>query len=105
MEEAERLCDRITIMDRRRVGDRAPRELIARHIEPQVVEVYGQGRAWVQRQGRSMACRVEQVETAFCYTPDGTLLDNLRTLRNCAYSTDLPTGTCFSSSPGASCAW
>jgi lipooligosaccharide transport system ATP-binding protein len=73
MEEAERLCDRILIMDRGRVlVTGSPRELIARHIEPQVVEVYGPGvEAWVQRQGRSMACRVEQVgETAFCYTPD-----------------------------------
>jgi lipooligosaccharide transport system ATP-binding protein len=84
MEEAERLCDRIMILDRGRVlVTGTPRELIARHIEPQVVEVYGPGiEAWVQRQGRFMACRVEQVgETTFCYTPDADpLLENLRTL-------------------------
>jgi lipooligosaccharide transport system ATP-binding protein len=44
MEEAERLCHRLAIMDKGRIiAQGSPRELIARHIEPQVVEVHGQG--------------------------------------------------------------
>ena len=44
----ERLCDELAILDRGRVIARgAPRGLIGRHIEPQVVEVYGEGApAW-----------------------------------------------------------
>src|ERR1700741_5243300 len=44
MEEAERPCHRLAIRDRGRIiPGGAPRELIERHIEPQVVEVYGEG--------------------------------------------------------------
>ena len=44
MDEAERLCHRVAVMDRGRIiAQGSPRELIARHIEPQVVEVYGDG--------------------------------------------------------------
>src|SRR5688572_7781331 len=40
MEEAERLCHRLAIMDRGRViAEGTPRALIAEHIEPQVLEV------------------------------------------------------------------
>src|ERR671938_351353 len=39
MDEAERLCDRVAIIDRgRKIAEGAPRDLIAKHIEPQVVE-------------------------------------------------------------------
>ncbi|MDR1646833.1 MAG: ATP-binding cassette domain-containing protein [Zoogloeaceae bacterium] len=41
MEEAERLCDWIMVVDGgRKIAEGSPRELIARHIEAQVVEVY-----------------------------------------------------------------
>src|SRR5712671_2561817 len=44
MEEAERLCHRLAIMDRGRlIAAGTPRELIAAHIESQVVEVHGNG--------------------------------------------------------------
>jgi lipooligosaccharide transport system ATP-binding protein len=69
MEEAERLCTRVAIMDRGRViAEGSPRALIAGHIEPQVVEVHGPGTdAWAGR-ARSLAARIERVgETAFCY--------------------------------------
>jgi lipooligosaccharide transport system ATP-binding protein len=40
LEEAERLCDRLIVMDHGRVLDHgSPRELIARHIEAEVLEV------------------------------------------------------------------
>ena len=44
MEEAERLCHRLAIMDRGRViTEGSPRALIAQHIEPHVLEVHGPG--------------------------------------------------------------
>jgi ABC-type multidrug transport system ATPase subunit len=42
MEEAERLCRRIAIMDHGRIiAEGSPRALISEHIESQVVEVHG----------------------------------------------------------------
>ena len=72
MEEAERLCSRIAIMDRGRIiAAGPPRALIADHIEPQVVEVHGNGvEQWMER-ARSLAPRVERAgETVFCYAAD-----------------------------------
>ncbi len=44
MDEAERLCDRLVIMDRGRiVAEGAPRELIAKHVPGEVVEVWREG--------------------------------------------------------------
>jgi lipooligosaccharide transport system ATP-binding protein len=74
MDEAERLCHRVAVMDRGRlVAEGSPRELIARHIEPQVLEVYGDGAAsWARDQGGVLCERCEQAgETVFCYTHDG----------------------------------
>jgi len=43
MDEAERLCRRLSIMDHGRIiSTGSPRELISRHIEPEVLEVYGE---------------------------------------------------------------
>jgi len=72
MEEAERLCARIAIMDRGRIiAQGPPRALIADHIEPQVVEVHGSGvEQWMERAKR-LAPRVERAgETVFCYAAD-----------------------------------
>lgn len=81
MEEAERLCTRLAIMDRGRIiAEGAPRALIAEHIEPQVVEVHGPGvEEWAGR-ARPLASRVELAgETAFCYVSDeAALLESLR---------------------------
>ena len=57
MDEAERLCHRLAIMDHGRIiASGAPRELVARHIEPQVVEVYGDGaESWAESFGRRTA--------------------------------------------------
>jgi len=70
MDEAERLCNRLAIMDHGRIiAIGAPRELVARNIEPQVVEVYGDGAdAWADAFGRGAAERCEKTgETVFCY--------------------------------------
>jgi lipooligosaccharide transport system ATP-binding protein len=77
MDEAERLCHRVAILDHgRKIAEGAPRELIAQHIEPQVVEVYGEGvEDWAERIGRSAAQRCERTgETVFCYTHDADAL-------------------------------
>jgi lipooligosaccharide transport system ATP-binding protein len=73
MDEAERLCGRLAIMDRGRViAQGAPRELIQTQIEPQVVEVHGDGAAgWGEREASRLAARVERVgESVFCYAQD-----------------------------------
>ena len=73
MDEAQRLCDRLAIMDRGKILDvGSPAELIARHIEPHVVEVHGDGvKAWLAQQDDTLLLRSEMVgETLFCYTAD-----------------------------------
>jgi lipooligosaccharide transport system ATP-binding protein len=81
MDEAERLCHRLAIMDHGRIiAEGAPRALIAAHIEPQVVEVYGDGaRDWAAEVGGTAAERCESTgETFFCYTHDaGPLVHDL----------------------------
>ena len=72
MDEAERLCDVISIIDHGRLIVRgSPRDLIARHIEPHVVEVYGEGLADWESRAASFCRRSESAgETQFCYTDD-----------------------------------
>ncbi len=70
MDEAERLCDRLKIIDHgRTLAEGAPHALIAEHIEPEVVEVYGEGvGAWMDAHGKALCERAElHGETAFCY--------------------------------------
>jgi lipooligosaccharide transport system ATP-binding protein len=72
MEEAERLCQRLAIMDHGRIiAAGSPRALIAEHIEPQVVEVHGPGvEAWMES-AKPLAARVERVgDTVFCYAAE-----------------------------------
>jgi lipooligosaccharide transport system ATP-binding protein len=74
MEEAERLCDRLAIMDRGRlIAEGSPQGLIRAHIEPQVVEIHGEGvDAWAASCGKAQCERMERVgETLFCYTQHG----------------------------------
>jgi lipooligosaccharide transport system ATP-binding protein len=73
MEEAERLCARLAIMNHGRfIAEGSPRELIARHIEPQVIEAHGEGvMRWADQVAAKLASRVEKSgETVFCYTAD-----------------------------------
>ena len=72
MDEAERLCDRMVIMDHGRVlVTGTPQELIRTLIEPHVVEVQGQDiSAWISS-AASLAQRIELVgDSAFCYCND-----------------------------------
>ncbi|WP_427913829.1 ATP-binding cassette domain-containing protein [Ramlibacter sp. MMS24-I3-19] len=73
MDEAERLCSRLLVLDHgRKIADGTPRELIAQHLEPDVVEAYGAGAAdLAQSELKSLAGRVEvSGETVFFYTQD-----------------------------------
>ena len=102
MDEAERLCSRLLVIDHgRKIAEGPPRELIAQHLEPDVVEVYGEGAvALAQDEAhaalRAMASRVEvSGETVFFYTRDARPLlaalgeHHLRTLHRPANLEDL----------------
>ena len=70
MDEAERLCHRLGVIDHgRMIAEGAPRQLIAQHIESQVIEVYGDQAAGWAEQAHALADRVEvSGDTVFCYT-------------------------------------
>ncbi|NNU44503.1 ATP-binding cassette domain-containing protein [Ramlibacter montanisoli] len=81
MDEAERLCDRLLVLDHgRKIAEGRPRDLIAEHLEPDVVEAYGNGAlSLAQSPLKAMAGRTEvSGETVFFYTQDARpLLDAL----------------------------
>jgi lipooligosaccharide transport system ATP-binding protein len=71
MDEAERLCDRLLVLDHgQKMTEGAPRELIAHNLEPDVVEVYGEGAlALTDSPIKALAARTEvSGETVFFYT-------------------------------------
>jgi len=73
MDEAERLCHRLAVMDNGRIiSEGSPRDLIAQNIEPQVVEMFGeQAAAWAQEHAARYAQRFEvSGESVFCYVTD-----------------------------------
>ena len=78
MDEAERLCNRLLVIDHgRKIAEGRPRELIAQHLEPDVVEVYGQGATAMATQPalQALASRTEvSGETVFFYTRDSAPL-------------------------------
>ena len=98
MDEAERLCHRLGVVDHGRlVAEGSPAELIAQHIEPQVVEIYGEDAPTWAAAHTALAPRQEVVgETAFFYCQDpGPLLaaaaqsPGLRTLHRAANLEDV----------------
>ena len=71
MDEAERLCSRLLVLDHgRKIAEGRPRELIAQHLEREVVEVYGNGApALAESPLTALAERVERSgDTVFFYT-------------------------------------
>ena len=99
MDEAERLCSRLLVLDHgKKIAEGAPHDLIARHLEPDVVEVYGAGAlALVEAPLKALAARLEvSGETVFFYTQDAKPLlqalaayPQLRTLHRPANLEDL----------------
>ena len=99
MDEAERLCDRLLVLDHgKKMTEGKPRDLISQNLEPDVVEVYGAGAlALMDSPLKALAARVEvSGETLFFYTSDAKrLLDalsdypQLRTLHRPANLEDL----------------
>jgi len=100
MDEAERLCHRLLVLDHgRKIAEGRPRDLIAEHLEPDVVEVYGGGALALADDPalRPHAARVEvSGETVFFYTANArpllTALEahpQLRTLHRPANLEDL----------------
>jgi len=81
MEEAERLCDRIIVMDHGTIlADDRPETLIKKHIEPHVLEVHGDDvDKWHDALQFGAAIRFEQVgETRFYYGSElKSLIDSL----------------------------
>ena len=81
MDEAERLCSRLLVLDHgRKIAEGRPRELISQYLEPDVVEAYGNGAlALAESPLKSLAARVEvSGETVFFYTQGAKpLLDGL----------------------------
>ena len=72
MEEAERLCDRLAIMDHGKIITLGtPRELISTHIEPHVCEIYGDDlESWRDAHGHLCQRLETSGETLFCYSQD-----------------------------------
>jgi lipooligosaccharide transport system ATP-binding protein len=89
MDEAERLCNRLVILDHGcMVAEDTPRDMIAKHIEPQVVEVYGERvQSWAAEHAPRYAERFEvSGETAFCYVHDAQpLLTHLQAQSDVRY--------------------
>jgi len=72
MEEAERLCDELVIMDQGRILEQgAPAALIKKHAEPEVIEVRGEEQLARQVLASSGEGRFEVVgDTYYYYTRD-----------------------------------
>lgn len=99
MDEAERLCNRLLLLDHgKKIAEGTPRDLISQHLEPDVVEVYGQDAlALINSPLAQLAQRTETSgETVFFYTADASPLlqalsahTGLRTLHRPANLEDL----------------
>ena len=100
MDEAERLCSRLLVLDHgKKIAEGKPRELIAQHLESDVVEVFGVGAVALAEDAhlRALAARVEiRGETVFFYTQNAQPLlqalgqhGHLRTLHRPANLEDL----------------
>jgi len=89
MDEAERLATRLAVMDHGTlIASDTPRALIAEHVEPEVVEVYGdEAKTWADMHGRRLSLRLEMTgDTAFCYARDAApLLRDLATRAGVRY--------------------
>ena len=72
MEEAERLCDELVIIDHGQIlAQGSPRKLIEAHVEPEVLELHGEPSRIHRVLDGVRNCRVETVgDTIYCYAKD-----------------------------------
>jgi lipooligosaccharide transport system ATP-binding protein len=75
MEEAERLCDDLVIMDHGKIlAQGSPRDLVTQHVEPEIIEVRGRG-AEFEQLAIATGCRLERMGSSlYCYTHRATAL-------------------------------
>jgi len=76
MDEAERLCDELVIIDHGRLLERgSPRDLIRRHVEREVLEVRGNEKRVAEILAGVSGARIEQIgDIHYCYTSDARAL-------------------------------
>jgi lipooligosaccharide transport system ATP-binding protein len=82
MDEAERLCDDLVVMDHGEIISHGrPGQLIQRHVEPHVIEIHGRAPSVEALVGDMPGLRLETVgETHYCYVHDlGPVLGRLET--------------------------
>lgn len=82
LEEAERLCNRVLIIDKGKILENGlTKALIQQHIEPHVIEITGASlESWIKGHQPLAVARTEMVgETLFCYCRDEqNLLEQLQ---------------------------
>ena len=81
MEEAERLCDELVIMDHGNIlAQGSPRELIEQYVEPEVLELRADKGTAFQQLAATSGCRLERMGSSlYCYTRQaGRLIEALK---------------------------
>ena len=78
MEEAERLCDRVMVMDHGRViATGTPADLVRDSVEPEVVEVHGtQARQWLDQRPALVGRREDFGHLSYCHMHNAMPLIN-----------------------------
>jgi len=83
LEEAERLCDRVLLIDHGKILEEgSPQGLIKKHIDPFVLEIHGETDTLMSEAKKRMPhLRMEQAgETVFCYCQDElSFIEELKT--------------------------
>ena len=89
MEEAQRLCDQIAIVDQgQMIACGSPQQLIRDNVEPHVVEIHGHGlESWLRQRGDQQGARCERLmDTVIFYLADEKpLLQELMTQEGLEY--------------------
>jgi hypothetical protein len=107
MEEAERLCDRLCVIEEgRKIAEGAPHALIESEIGCDVIEIYGPDPVALRDEVAPFAERTEiSGETLFCYVSDPNRSPrDSKAVRDCAICTVRPIWkTCSCGSRAAKC--
>lgn len=88
MEEAERLCDELVVMDAGRIVSHGrPQALIREHVEPDVIEIHGDDTRVHSLLNGIDGLRIKNVgETVYCYTrAPGKIIEALKSSSDVTY--------------------